>query len=98
MSTPLVPTICGTYADSDTIIVLFEAAAAVMNGNPIAILIPWYFQMRDAQVVKAIAFFDIKDFDEFWNRVSPGPCNPGASKPTSAKCWGCGNTGICLCG
>jgi uncharacterized protein len=29
--------------------------------------------MRDAQVVKAIAFFDTRDFDEFWNRVSPTP-------------------------
>jgi hypothetical protein len=26
-----------------------------------------------AQVVKAIAFFDNRDFDEFWNRVSPKP-------------------------
>jgi ketosteroid isomerase-like protein len=27
--------------------------------------------MRDGQVVKAVAFFDTRDFDEFWNRVSP---------------------------
>jgi hypothetical protein len=26
-----------------------------------------------SQVVKAIAFFDNRDFDEFWNRVSPNP-------------------------
>jgi len=32
----------------------------------------WYFQIKDEQVVKAIAFFDSRDFDEFWNRVSPG--------------------------
>ena len=54
--------------------------------------------MRDARVVKAIAFFDIKDFDEFWNCVSRALCEPGAPKPASAKCWGCGSTGICLCG
>jgi len=29
--------------------------------------------MRGAKVVKAIAFFDNRDFDEFWNRVSPKP-------------------------
>ena len=30
-------------------------------------------RMKDAKVVKAIAFFDNRDFDEFWNRVSPKP-------------------------
>jgi len=29
--------------------------------------------MTDAKVVKAIAFFDNRHFDEFWNRVSPKP-------------------------
>jgi hypothetical protein len=29
--------------------------------------------MKDESVVKAIAFFDDRDFDEFWNRVSPKP-------------------------
>jgi len=29
--------------------------------------------MKDAKVVKAIAFFDTRDFDEFWTRVSPKP-------------------------
>jgi hypothetical protein len=29
--------------------------------------------MRDAKVIKAIAFFDNRDFDEFWNRVTPKP-------------------------
>jgi uncharacterized protein len=27
--------------------------------------------MKDAKVVSAIAFFDTREFDEFWNRVSP---------------------------
>jgi len=30
----------------------------------------WYFQMKEGKV-KAIAFFDARDFDEFWTRVSP---------------------------
>jgi len=33
--------------------------------------LPCYFQMKDTQGVTAIAFFDTRDFDEFWNRVSP---------------------------
>jgi hypothetical protein len=30
----------------------------------------WYFRMKDARVTSAIAFFDTREFDEFWNRVS----------------------------
>jgi hypothetical protein len=29
--------------------------------------------MKEEKVVKAIAFFDTGDFDEFWTRVSPTP-------------------------
>jgi uncharacterized protein len=34
MSTPLVPTIRGMYADGDTVIILFDAAATVRDGKP----------------------------------------------------------------
>jgi len=40
---------------------------------PIPQYVYWYFVMKDAKVVKAIAFFDTRDFDEFWTRVSPKP-------------------------
>ena len=31
----------------------------------------WYFFMRDGKVTKAIAFFDTREFDDFWQRVKP---------------------------
>ena len=31
------------------------------------------FQMKDGKVIKAIAFFDTRGFDEFWTRVPPAP-------------------------
>jgi hypothetical protein len=34
MSTPLVPTIRGIYADGDTVIILFDAEATVIGGKP----------------------------------------------------------------
>ena len=73
MSKPLVPTVRGIYADGDMVITLFDAEAAVKDGKPYRNTYTWYFQMRDAKVFKAIAFFDNRDFDEFWNRVSPKP-------------------------
>jgi uncharacterized protein len=71
MSTLLVPTVRGLYADGDTIIILFDAEATVRDGTHYHSTYTWYFQMKDAQVVNAIAFFDTREFDEFWNRVSP---------------------------
>ena len=57
----------------ELVVILFDAAATVRDGKAYHNTYTWYFQMRDAQVVKAIAFFDTRDFDEFWNRVSPEP-------------------------
>jgi uncharacterized protein len=71
MSKPLVPTVRGTFADGDMVIVLFDAEATVRDGKPYRNTYSWYLQMRDEQVVKALAFFDDRDFDEFWDRVSP---------------------------
>jgi uncharacterized protein len=71
MSTPLVPTVRGIFADGDMVIILFDAEATVRDGKRYHNTYSWYLQMKDSQVVKAIAFFDNRDFDEFWNRVSP---------------------------
>jgi ketosteroid isomerase-like protein len=71
MSKPLVPTVRGIFADGDMVIILFDAEATVKDGKPYRNTYTWYFDMRDAKVVHAIAFFDNRDFDEFWNRVSP---------------------------
>ena len=71
MSTPLVPTVRGVYADGDMVIILFDAAATAKDGLPYRNTYTWYFQMRSEQVIKAIAFFDTRDFDDLWARVTP---------------------------
>ena len=70
MATPLVPTIRNIYSDGDTVIILFDAEATVIDGQPYRNTYTWYFQMQDSKVIKAIAFFDTREFDDFWNRVS----------------------------
>ena len=72
VATPLVPTVRGTYADGDMVITLFDAAATTKDRLPYRNTYTWYFRMRDARVVSVVAFFDTREFDEFWNRVSPG--------------------------
>jgi uncharacterized protein len=71
MSEPLVPTVRGIFADGDMVTVLFDAEATVKDGKPYRNTYTWYLRMKDAMVVEAIAFFGNRDFDEFWNRVSP---------------------------
>jgi hypothetical protein len=71
MATPLVPTVRGIYADGDMVIIFFDAAATTKDGLPYRNTYTWYFRMHDAKVVSATAFFDTREFDEFWNRVSP---------------------------
>ena len=73
MATPLVPTVHGTYADGDMVIILFEATATTRDDRRYHNTYSWYLQMKDAQIVKAVAFFDTREFDEFWTRVSPKP-------------------------
>lgn len=73
MATPLVPTVRGIYADGDMVIIFFDGAATAKDGQPYRNTYTWYFQMNEAKVVKAIAFFDTREFDEFWARVSPTP-------------------------
>jgi len=71
MAQPLVPTIRGLYADGDTVVIFFDASATPNDGQPYQNTYTWYFQMKARQVVRAIAFFDTREFDAFWMRVSP---------------------------
>jgi uncharacterized protein len=71
MTTPLVPTVRGIYADGDMVIILFDAAATTKDDQPYHNTYTWYFRMREGKAINVIAFFDTREFDEFWNRVSP---------------------------
>jgi ketosteroid isomerase-like protein len=71
MKTPLVPTVRGIYADGDTVVAFFDAAATTKDEQPYRNTYTWYFRMRGGKVFSAVAFFDTREFDEFWNRVSP---------------------------
>jgi ketosteroid isomerase-like protein len=71
MAKPLVPTIRGIYADGDMVIIFFEGEGTAKDGQAYRNIYTWYFKMRDETVVEATAFFDTRDFDAMWNRITP---------------------------
>lgn len=78
MATPLVPTVHGIYADGDMVVIYFDAAATANDGVPYHNTYTWYFRMHEGRVVSATAFFDTREFDEFWTRVPPTANTPAA--------------------
>jgi len=71
METPLKPSVRGLYADGDMVIAFFDASATARDGQPYRNTYTWYFRMKDSKVVAATAFFETREFDDFWNRVNP---------------------------
>ena len=71
MSVGLKPTIRNIYADGDTVIIFFDASGTARDGKPYANTYAWFLDMRDGKVIKASAFFDSVEFNEFWQRVTP---------------------------
>jgi uncharacterized protein len=71
MSVGLKPTIRNIYADGDTVIIFFDASGTARDGKPYANTYARFFDMRDSKVIKASAFFDSVEFNEFWQRVTP---------------------------
>ncbi|MEH2180722.1 MAG: nuclear transport factor 2 family protein [Nostoc sp.] len=74
----LKPTIRNIYADGNTVIIFFDASGTARDGKPYVNTYAWFFDMRDGEVVKASAFFDSVEFNEFWQRVFPK--TPGNSE------------------
>jgi uncharacterized protein len=71
LSTPLVPSLRGLFAEGDWVIALFDGAATAADGRPYRNTYTWYMRLRDGAVVEVIAFFDTIEFTDFWERLRP---------------------------
>ena len=71
LSTPLVPTVRGIYADGDMVVVLWDGAAMARDGKSYENTYSWYLKMRDGKIISAIALYDSVAFDDLWKRVRP---------------------------
>ena len=73
LSSRLVPTVRGIYADGDMVIALFDGQGTARDGKPYTNTYTWYMQMREGKIINVIAFFDTIEFTDFWKRVQPAP-------------------------
>jgi len=71
MSVGLKPDVRNVYSDGDTVIVFFDARGTARDGQPYENTYAWFLTMREDKVIKAVAFFDTLEFNEFWRRVTP---------------------------
>jgi uncharacterized protein len=71
MKEPLKPTIRHLYADGDTVVAFFDASGVARDGKPYVNTYAWILDMKDGRIVKASAFFDAVEFNDFWTRVTP---------------------------
>lgn len=71
LSSPIVPTVRGIWADGDMVIVLWDGAAIARDGQPYHNTYTWFFRMQDGKAIEAIAFLDMQEFNDLWARVSP---------------------------
>jgi ketosteroid isomerase-like protein len=71
LSTPLVPTVRGIYADADMVIVLWDGAAMAKDGKSYENTYSWFLKMRDGKIVSATAVYDSVAFNDLWKRVRP---------------------------
>lgn len=66
----LKPVVHRIYADGDTVVVHFDASGTARDGRPYTNTYAWFLQLRDAEVIRATAFFDAVAFNDLWTRVA----------------------------
>jgi uncharacterized protein len=64
----LKPTIRSIYADGETVIVFFDAKGTARDGRPYENTYAWFLDIRAGKIVKATAFFDSIEFNDYWQQ------------------------------
>jgi uncharacterized protein len=71
LSSRLIPTVRGIYADGDMVIALFDGEGTARDGKPYRNTYSWYMRMHDGLIREVVGFFDTVEYTDFWNRITP---------------------------
>lgn len=63
LATPLKPNVHDIYQAGDEVIILFEAAATLLNGEVYRNSYAWFFTMQQGKVINVRAVLDLNAFD-----------------------------------
>lgn len=62
-ATPMKPEVLGIYADEDEVIIRWDGAAGMKDGQTYRNSYAWFFRMRNGKVIEATAFLDLPTYD-----------------------------------
>lgn len=62
-SSPMKPDVLGIYADGDEVIIRWDGAARMKDGQTYRNSYAWFFHMRNGKVIEATAFLDLPTYD-----------------------------------
>ena len=71
LSSRLIPTVRGIYADGDMVIALFDGEGTARDGQPYRNTYTWYMRMRDGKIHEVVGLFDTIAYTDFWTRITP---------------------------
>ena len=71
LSSRLIPTVRGIYADGDMVIALFDGEATARDGKPYRNTYTWYMRMREGKIFEVVGLFDTMRYTDLWTRVTP---------------------------
>jgi ketosteroid isomerase-like protein len=71
LSSRLIPTVRGIYADGDMVVALFDGEGTALDGKPYRNTYSWFMRMRDGQIYEVVGCFDTVAYTDFWTRVTP---------------------------
>ena len=71
LSSPLIPTVRGIYADGDMVIALFDGEGTALDGKPYRNTYTWYMRMHDGKIFDVVGFFDTIEYTDLWTRITP---------------------------
>src|SRR5579862_4222463 len=71
LSSRLIPTVRGIYADGDMVIALFDGEATARDGKPYRNTYTWYMRMREGKIFEVVGLFDTVQYTDLWTRIMP---------------------------
>lgn len=69
LSQKIIPTVREIFADSNTVIAIWDGKAIALDGKPYNVSYSWFMKMQQGKIIKVTAFLDTLGLEEIFKRV-----------------------------